>query len=205
MKKILIVVLTVLDVFVFAVFALINLNGTYKDNQKKIADNRQKTEQIKAKTDSLSVQNYMDALAKRVGTFNLADEKRETGEKLADGVRTAYTVQGKKEYDTDKIKVRKELGDLLADKVLSDTEPTASQAGDGTPVAERVNDVKVSFGSYDSDKNTIQTLIMVDYDVPGDTIMNGNVNRKGYYWGTYSFSDRGFTNVAYQITGKDAK
>ena len=54
MKKISIVVLTMLDVFVFAVFALINLNGTYKDNQKKIADNRQKTEQIKAKTDSLS-------------------------------------------------------------------------------------------------------------------------------------------------------
>lgn len=197
--------LTALDVFVFAVFALINLNGTYKDNQRKIADNRQKTEQIKARTDSLSVQSYMDALAKRVGTFNLADEKQETSEKLADGIRTAYTAHGKKEFDAGKIKVRKELGKLLADKVLSDTEPTVSQAGDGTPVAERVNNVKVSFDSYDSAKNTIQTLIMVDYDVPGDTVMNGNVNRRGYYWGTYSFSGRGFTNVAYQITGKGEK
>lgn len=204
-KKIIKAVLIVLDVLALFVLFEVRNNKTYEDNEQKIAHNMTKINELKEKTNNLTVEGYAKTLSQKNGTFNLTNEKNGLKERLTEGIETAYSVKNKSEYDMNKTKVKGLLGELLGKKVLDDTEPTISQASDGTPTAERVDSVDVSFGDYDGEKKTIQVLAIVDYDVPKETVANDKTDRKAYYWGTYNFSEKNFEDVAYIVTGGDSK
>lgn len=185
----------------FALFEVRN-NKAYEDNEQKAVRNITKTNELKEKTNNLTVEGYAKTLNQKNGAFNLTNEKNGLKERLSDGITKAYSVRSTTEYNSAKGEIKAILGELLGEKVLSDTEPTISQASGGTPTAERVNSVDVSFGEYDGEAKEIQALAIVDYEVPKETVgNNGKTNRKAYYWGTYDFEKQNFEDVAYIVTG----
>lgn len=200
-KKIIKAVLIVLDLLaLFALFEVRN-NKAYKDNEQNTVRNITKANELKEKTNNLTVEGYAKTLNQKNGAFNLTNEKNGLKERLSDGITKAYSVRNTAEYNSAKGEIKAILGNLLGEKVLSDTEPTISQASGGTPTAERVNSVDVSFGEYDGETKEIQALAIVDYEVPKETVGNGKTNRKAYYWGTYDFKKQNFEDVAYIVTG----
>lgn len=199
---------------IFAVTLIVYLGGQYLDSKKeinaKIDENTIKMQNYKKATKAMTLKKYDNKVSEDIAkkSINLRDIENGLTKDLTDGFTQAYNdTHTKGEFDNLENELYKKVGYLLASKILNLSAPTISQAGE-IPGFDKLNSISISYSPYNIENNTIDILILVDYNIPANLVQSTdgnadspNTNKKAKYTVTYNVKTREYSNLEYAELG----
>ncbi|OQR18817.1 hypothetical protein [Ligilactobacillus salivarius] len=200
MKKVLIVILGVINVFLL-VLTLVIYPRQIKTTKQAISENNAKIENYQANTKNLTVQGYQKVIQNKVKNIDIDNIENTLRSDYSQAITEAYNAKTEDEYKVKERDIAVKLGsNHLASKVMFQT-VIQKINGKDYPKSNGLNSVSVAFGKYDVNTHKLPVNILVDYKPVGEdssatqqvsskkVIYSFNYNTKTKLDGTVSFTE----------------
>ena len=162
MKKVLIVILGVINVFLL-VLTLVIYPRQIKTTKQAISENNAKIENYQANTKNLTVQGYQKVIRNKVKNIDIDNIENTLRNDYSQAITEAYNAKTEDEYKAKERDIAAKLGaNHLASKVMFQT-VIQKINGKDYPKSNGLNSVSVAFGKYDVNTHTLPVNILVDY------------------------------------------
>lgn len=167
MKKVLIVILGVINVFLL-VLTLVIYPRQIKTTKQAISENNAKIENYQANTKNLTVQGYQKVIRNKVKNIDIDNIENTLRNDYSQAITEAYNAKTEDEYKANERDIAAKLGaNHLASKVMFQT-VIQKINGKDYPKSNGLNSVSVAFGKYDVNTHTLPVNILVDYKPVGE-------------------------------------
>lgn len=167
MKKVLIVILGVINVFLL-VLTLVIYPRQIKTTKQAISENNAKIENYQANTKNLTVQGYQKVIRNKVKNIDIDNIENTLRNDYSQAITEAYNAKTEDEYKAKERDIAAKLGaNHLASKVMFQT-VIQKINGKDYPKSNGLNSVSVAFGKYDVNTHTLPVNILVDYKPVGE-------------------------------------
>ena len=162
MKKVLIVILGVINVFLL-VLTLVIYPRQIKTTKQAISENNAKIENYLANTKNLTVQGYQKVIRNKVKNIDIDNIENTLRNDYSQAITEAYNAKTEDEYKAKERDIAAKLGaNHLASKVMFQTVIQKINGKDYLK-SNGLNSVSVAFGKYDVNTHTLPVNILVDY------------------------------------------
>lgn len=162
MKKVLMVILGVINVFLL-VLTLVIYPRQIKATKQAISENNAKIENYQANANNLTVKGYQKVIRNKVKNIDIDNIENTLRNNYSQAITEAYNAKTEDEYKAKENDIATKLGsNHLASKVMFQT-VIQKINGKDYPKSNGLNSVSVSFGKFDVDKHTLPVNILVDY------------------------------------------
>lgn len=162
MKKVLIVILGVINVFLL-VLTLVIYPRQIKTTKQAISENNAKIENYQANTKNLTVQGYQKVIRNKVKNIDIDNIENTLRNDYSQAITEAYNAKTEDEYKAKERDIAAKLGaNHLASKVMFQTVIQKINGKDYLK-SNGLNSVSVAFGKYDVNTHTLPVNILVDY------------------------------------------
>ena len=167
MKKVLIVILGVINVFLL-VLTLVIYPRQIKTTKQAISENNAKIENYQANTKNLTVQGYQKVIRNKVKNIDIDNIENTLRNDYSQAITEAYNAKTEDEYKAKERDIAAKLGaNHLASKVMFQT-VIQKINGKDYPKSNGLNSVSVAFGKYNVNTHTLPVNILVDYKPVGE-------------------------------------
>ena len=167
MKKVLIVILGVINVFLL-VLTLVIYPRQIKTTKQAISENNAKIENYQANTKNLTVQGYQKVIRNKVKNIDIDNIENTLRNDYSQAITEAYNAKTEDEYKAKERDIAAKLGaNHLASKVMFQTVIQKINGKDYLK-SNGLNSVSVAFGKYDVNTHTLPVNILVDYKPVGE-------------------------------------
>lgn len=167
MKKVLIVILGVINVFLL-VLTLVIYPRQIKTTKQAISENNAKIKNYQANTKNLTVQGYQKVIQNKVKNIDIDNIENTLRNNYSQAITEAYNAKTEDEYKAKERDIAAKLGaNHLASKVMFQT-VIQKINGKDYPKSNGLNSVSVAFGKYDVNTHTLPVNILVDYKPVGE-------------------------------------
>ena len=162
MKKVLIVILGVINVFLL-VLTLVIYPRQIKTTKQAISENNAKIENYQANTKNLTVQGYQKVIRNKVKNIDIDNIENTLRNDYSQAITEAYNAKTEDEYKAKERDIAAKLGaNHLASKVMFQTVIQKINGKDYLK-SNGLNSVSVAFGKYEVNTHTLPVNILVDY------------------------------------------
>lgn len=167
MKKVLMVILGVINVFLL-VLTLVIYPRQIKATKQAISENNAKIENYQANANNLTVKGYQKVIRNKVKNIDIDNIENTLRNNYSQAITDAYNAKTEDEYKAKENDIATKLGsNHLASKVMFQT-VIQKINGKDYPKSNGLNSVSVAFGKYDVNTHTLPVNILVDYKPVGE-------------------------------------